>query len=798
MTRLVELLDANGPMFGEDLEVAMSEMFPEWAYDDFRPSSANDVRAIHHEVFVRLHWMHGRVFTHRLTEAEVDSDLVDPQPDLEIVLSLSIDEGDDWELSDGTAVLTVFAGEEPDKLDVPEQLYDADFLLSLPSGWLREKGFRAGDLLALRYGPAGWDWEKPTEAGAPDQVVERFWAVSDSRPILLDAEVWTLVYETGAFTDPLPPVAEIVAAAGLEQTPSFIGRPGRKYVEYFAGRQARHLTRSHGLSESDARALALFDSFGDDLAGLGSDPDPVFAKYGLRREDLFAALGANPEFAVEHFALMIRWRAGYLPLLDALGDPPRAAAAAVACMRGLALQQEGEFRRAETEFEKALRADPGFTPAMGPLAEFAGIRGDAHRAIELHRRCGDEDTDMSRIWQHYVDATPTARRNDPCPCGSGRKFKQCHQGRTLVPLTERGFWLSRKMYEFAASRGLDQMLRLADVLRSTGMGLAEATANALVYDMVLIEDGLLDDFITELGPLLPADELDTAIEWRNWPRSLWEVLDVNPGQGVRLRDVRTGNTVSAVERAGSANMRVGQYFVTRVAPVGDEYGLWGGVHPVGLAQRAMILAAQDDPTTDLETLCGLYTSYLLPPTLLSGSGEPLTACVAVVDPKGDLAGLDDVLERDGGDWLDLDGQTIRARVCREGALLRVESMTTTRFAQCLATIRSVLPDSVVLERSEEPVEVPARGSALRGAIQVPDPAPQPSDEQVAVLAEFVRQYEDRWLDDSIPALGGATPREAAADPTRRDDLIRLLDTFPAAVTPGMMDPDRLRRLLGLA
>jgi preprotein translocase subunit SecA len=25
----------------------------------------------------------------------------------------------------------------------------------------------------------------------------------------------------------------------------------------------------------------------------------------------------------------------------------------------------------------------------------------------------------------------TASRNDPCPCGSGRKFKQCH-GRTAV------------------------------------------------------------------------------------------------------------------------------------------------------------------------------------------------------------------------------------------------------------------------------------------------------------------------------------------------------------------------------
>ena len=49
----------------------------------------------------------------------------------------------------------------------------------------------------------------------------------------------------------------------------------------------------------------------------------------------------------------------------------------------------------------------------------------------------------------------------------------------------------------------------------------------------------------------------------------------------------------------------------------------------------------------------------------------------------------------------------------------------------------------------------------------------------------------------IPALDGLTPREAASDPTRRDDLIRLLATFPAATDPTQMDPERLRTMLGL-
>ena len=98
---------------------------------------------------------------------------------------------------------------------------------------------------------------------------------------------------------------------------------------------------------------------------------------------------------------------------------------------------------------------------------------------------------------------------------------------------------------------------------------------------------------------------------------------------------------------------------------------------------------------------------------------------------------------------------------------------------------------------------------LRDAREVADLARQlpitgedaldPDDpEMAAYLDEFVRDYETRWLDEPIPALDGHTPRQAADDPTRRADLIQLLDTFPAGeAAHGGMDADRLRAALGL-
>jgi hypothetical protein len=58
--------------------------------------------------------------------------------------------------------------------------------------------------------------------------------------------------------------------------------------------------------------------------------------------------------------------------------------------------------------------------------------------------------------------------------------------------------------------------------------------------------------------------------------------------------------------------------------------------------------------------------------------------------------------------------------------------------------------------------------------------------------------EEWWLEESVPALGGITPREAAADPTRWEDLEALLRSFERREGPNpAMRASSLRRKLGL-
>ena len=68
------------------------------------------------------------------------------------------------------------------------------------------------------------------------------------------------------------------------------------------------------------------------------------------------------------------------------------------------------------------------------------------------------------------------------------------------------------------------------------------------------------------------------------------------------------------------------------------------------------------------------------------------------------------------------------------------------------------------------------------------------------VRNLMREKEDAWLDESISALSGLTPRQVA-DPTRREDLAALLNEFDRhgevpspAVT---FDVSRLRLQLGV-
>ncbi|TQC40024.1 hypothetical protein EEB14_57025 [Rhodococcus sp. WS4] len=130
-------------------------------------------------------------------------------------------------------------------------------------------------------------------------------------------------------------------------------------------------------------------------------------------------------------------------------------------------------------------------------------------------------------------------------------------------------------------------------------------------------------------------------------------------------------------------------------------------------------------------------------------------------------------------------------------VLEVEAMNEPRFESLVDAVGAADPAG----RLREQTRTPAAELMAQAQENVRPTHPvdlDPEDPAIAAaLDEHIRRYEQQWLDEAIPALGDHTPRECAADPTRRDDVIRLLDSFPQEERPGAMSVRRLREALGL-
>ena len=324
-----------------------------------------------------------------------------------------------------------------------------------------------------------------------------------------------------------------------------------------------------------------------------------------------------------------------------------------------------------------------------------------------------------------------------------------------------------------------------------------------VPDVVLHEDGVFAEFLAARDGLLPDDEALLAAQWALVDRGVFEIIATHD-TGLELRDVARGERISVVNTQPSNQTRPGMLVVGRPLPVGDTYRAFSGFMKVPQGHLESMLAAID--TRDSEAIADAVAAILAPPRLANTDGEDLVAHTLtwrVADPTiiGDAivaAGL----QADGdGSWTLVrnsknQDNTVIASVVLDGDELSVEVNSAERAAELQGIVADALPDAELTGVDARPFEMPADGpvrTSHANLVDMDDPAIR------AVLAEHVAGLERRWLDESIPALGGRTPRQAAEDPIGREDLTRLLASFPVPANGqiGAMDPDRLRSALGL-
>jgi hypothetical protein len=459
-------------------------------------------------------------------------------------------------------------------------------------------------------------------------------------------------------------------------------------------------------------------------------------------------------------------------------------------------------------------------------------------------------------------------RNDPCPCGSGLKYKRCHGASSAVGISGNARGTDRSRAVQALDERLAERLLRFERLRygkpwfqamlrtytergaSTLIDVEEQLA--LPWAFFSYRERPEDECLAELfrqdqGRRLDRDMRDLLDAQLGAWLSLWIVDAVDPGVGMTLRDLLSHETRYVHERLASASLRPGHVTLARVVDA-DGISFLAGLHPQGATEegtydlllrarrhcRVRTRAVSPDVLRSPEIARWLIGEWRAlaevisrPPTLQNTDGDPIeptvdhfTFAVAnrddVVRGLSGMDGADEPEESDEGVEIAISrpaagsrsstARTLIGRLLVGAGRLRLET-NSIRRADLLrqAVLRATKP--LVQHRLREETNIarllegPAAERDASGGSRALPPRPEMTPEQQGIVRSMKERHYAQWLDDSIPALGGATPREAVRTKGGRERvavLLRQLERGEAMLPEAeRFDVRGLRKALGL-
>ena len=629
----------------------------------------------------------GKAFTHRLSATEIEHDLLAIAPDLEPVALLT-DDPDVFEIDD--TVTDVIA-------DDPRVAEGR----ALPVATGRLAGTQPGDLIGLRVRPGGATLDlAPEPAATPGPLLAKLRNVvrdddDEIRPVLLfDAVLQLCADDPDLFAVPLAPLSEIVESAGLATWGDYLAPAGFDVRGWIISGDVEAIASIYGLSSDIAMAIVEVGSDIRTRALLSTTP-----RHSDERQELVAAATDTvlralhlPDVASALSVEALKGDDYAVESLSAWVDrqrtlaPPRARAALL-WLKGTAVRRAGEMIEAEGNFQSALDLDSHHRPALLDLADIASDRGERERAVSLLRRAdlADDDPMLVLLESLGQQAGPQLGRNDPCWCGSGRKFKQCHLNRPpeLSP-SDRARWLYFKATSFVNDATFQSLLLDLAAMREPARsdpedGLPDGLDNdPLATDLALFEGGGLEEFLAQRSALLPEADLDMATSWLAVSRSVYEVQSTGSGVKVTLRDLRSGDSVEVGGHLEMAPITPGRRLCLRPLPVGAELRVFGGVEPVSDERTDSLIELLDEidealddhlareiPDELVEVVAGMDAADLAQAVAVAARQLAETGTMPgedTVDDEDERDELEDELEEGDRRWAAL---ALMAALCSE-------------------------------------------------------------------------------------------------------------------------------------
>ena len=478
-------------------------------------------------------------------------------------------------------------------------------------------------------------------------------------------------------------------------------------------------------------------------------------------------------------------------------------------------------------------------------------------------------------------------RNQPCPCGSGKKYKKCCLVKTAAPSQTLYY---RRLSE-AHDRLVDRLLAYANRI------FGKEAVDVAMHEFLLWpdrEDEISEEMLDRAGPLFwpwylfnwEYDPIDAEVELagpegrtvaelyaeersskldtlerrliesiNRKPYSFLEVLSVDKGKGMTLRDILKGTRIEVQERTGSQYVQPGDLLFGRAVSV-DGVGMLIGLSPTlippgrkpGVIQLRKRLrhnrsAVTDDALYEWDTeIRELYfhLDYLMHamPQLCNTDGHPMEFHRLIYDVSSadeafeklcDLCATmepeelrDDAKRDEDGRIIQVEipwdrqghkrspgmSNTILGRIVIDGYRLTAEVNSAERAAILRREIDVRLGDGGRFKVDEiqgldSMLSKREAGTSERRTSREHEELMQHPEVQEQV-AEMIRKHWEGWVDQDIPALGGKSPRDAVKTTDGREAVEALLHDAerdrgqdPFTAKANRKGTQRVREMLGL-
>lgn len=260
-------------------------------------------------------------------------------------------------------------------------------------------------------------------------------------------------------------------------------------------------------------------------------------------------------------------------------------------------------------------------------------------------------------------------RNEPCPCGSGKKYKKCclnkdkapenllwrRLGDTYEKLQDQLLDYARKTFsELAIPVAMDEFLlwpeeeNPIDLIKDHMALFVPWFLFDWVYDPVdaeidlpaPVQQPVASAYIDVHGSQLDRLQKQLVEAILDQPFSFYEVMSCRPGEGYWLKDILRGIETEVYERQGSENARPGDILLGRVVVV-DQVGMLFGCSsilippnwkPEIIDLRNIILQDYSHITAEVvseydieirDLYLYIYESSMSPPQICNTDGDPM-------------------------------------------------------------------------------------------------------------------------------------------------------------------------------